>query len=145
MRGLFFILTYALGIHAQAQLNVTHGVWQMETIYPGGWIDDGVGCAVDSFLFVGTGIDANYNLREDWWSYNVYTKQWTREMDLPGDARQYATAIAFGEKIYLMGGALKDQTFSNEVFVFNKRLKTWSQLTSAPWSPRGAAAHFISQ
>ncbi|NCA79198.1 MAG: hypothetical protein EOM76_03280 [Sphingobacteriia bacterium] len=61
-----------------------------------------VGCSDGFECFAGTGY--NTTSLNDWWRYLPQSDKWQRLADIPGKGREFASAIAVGQRIYLLGG-----------------------------------------
>ncbi|MEQ9186371.1 MAG: kelch repeat-containing protein [Cryomorphaceae bacterium] len=142
IRSLFFLVLCLAWHKSHAQVEIDPSEWSVETYYPGGRIDDGAAFQLNGHLYMGTGIDQSYQLRNDWWRYDLATKAWSPVSTLPGKGRQYATAFSSDRFGYLMGGILMGDSFTNACFRYDALRDQWNSLAQPPWSPRGAMAKF---
>ncbi|NQV52535.1 MAG: T9SS type A sorting domain-containing protein [Flavobacteriales bacterium] len=142
IRSLFFFAFVCLAYSPSAQVTINPSPWNVESLYPGGRIDDGAGFRIGESLYFGTGIDQSYTLRKDWWKYDLKARKWHSISNIPSSGRQYALAFATHRLGYLFGGVLAGNTFTNECFRYDPLTDQWQTLPNPPWSPRAAMACF---
>jgi len=142
IRSLFFFAFVCLGLSTLAQVVIAPSPWSVESLYPGGRIDDGAGFRIGECMYFGTGIDQSFTLRKDWWKYDLNDRSWHSVSDLPSSGRQYALAFGTHRLGYLFGGILEGNVFTNECFRYDPLADQWQSLPVPPWSPRGAMVSF---
>lgn len=110
-------------------------VWQNRAPFPGGARDDGSAAFLHPFAYYGLGMDAGFQVRRDWYSFDPVNNQWNADQPFPGRARQYATTLVWKGKIWLLGGITGSGEPLNEVWTFDGM--QWDSLT--PFPPPGRA------
>lgn len=143
MRSLFSFILILLMFELSAQIAPEHSNWESITSYPNGGRDDGSGFAIDGMLFFGCGMNASFQLTNDWSAFDTRTNSWITMDTLPAEARQYACAFASNSRGFLVGGIKDGSQFTNACFLFIPEIMQWMKLNNAPWSARGAAAVFV--
>ncbi len=74
--------------------------------------------------------------RKDFYEYNPVSDQWTRLDDYPGPPRTYGIGDVWNGKAYLGFGGSGENSYLNDLWVFDGNTKIWSQLASCPCEPR---------
>ena len=103
-RSLFLFILSGLSFELQSQINLAHSGWEEASTYPGGKVDDGSGFVLNNRLFFGCGIDEFYRLRNQWYSYDLQTKQWFEIDSIHGNPRQYASTFTSNDFGFVVGG-----------------------------------------
>lgn len=133
MRHLPIFLTLILCKHALA--------WEPLPDFPGTPRDDAAVFSFGDHIYVGTGMDLNFNLTNDWFRYSVEWNGWTPAASLPASGRQYCSTFVIGNKGYLFGG-LDANGPLNELWAYDPISDSWDQKASLPAEPRYACVGF---
>jgi hypothetical protein len=91
----------------------------------------------DDHVYIGLGQNCNttefYN---DFWKYNLETKQWTKLSDFPGLARSHAAATKINGKILVGTGyspyAYETNSLTNDFWLFDPDTEQWSSRNPLP-------------
>lgn len=104
--------------------------------------DDAAAFALGSEVFVGTGMDAGFQLRSDWYRYTTWDDSWSAIDPLPADGRQYAVAFAVDGRGYVQGG-LTSAGPTNQLWTYDPVLGNWYARLPLPGAARYASACFV--
>ena len=130
------LLTCLCGTAAGAQQ------WVQLPDFPGSARDDAASFTIYEKTFVGTGLDLNFQLTDDWYVFDTYTEVWDTIAVLPASPRQYCTAFALDDKGYLFGG-LDANGPLNELWCYDPGTDSWSAKASLPTAGRYASSVII--
>lgn len=134
---LFYILSMFFVINVSGQVVG----WLQYPDAPFAERDDAVGVRLNDFAYIGTGLNSDFSLLDDWWSYNLWTGEWAQLAHFPGDVRQYASAFALNDRVYLTTG-VGGGNYYNDLWEYNPEDDTWSEKTAIPDSGRSSCAVF---
>lgn len=126
---------------------MSYGQWTELNLFPGTIRDDGVVLLRHHEVFVGTGIDANFNNLSSFQHFSDAASQpnWLPGVPMPNGAeRQAAIGVSDSTNGYVFGG-LTSGTSRNDLWKFNYTNQSWIQLASLPDSGRYGAAGFLLQ
>ncbi|MBL8002709.1 MAG: hypothetical protein JNL05_12185 [Flavobacteriales bacterium] len=104
--------------------------------------DDAAAFALGSEVFVGTGMDAGFQLRSDWYRYTTWDDSWSAIDPLPADGRQYAVAFALDGMGYVQGG-LTSAGPTSQLWTYDPVLQNWYARLPMPGAARYASACFV--
>jgi N-acetylneuraminic acid mutarotase len=116
-------------------------IWNQNPDAPFTERDDAVGVTLGDYAYIGTGLDNSFNPLNDWWSYHIFTLEWTALADFPGGARQYASAFALNDRVYVTTG-VGNGIYYNDLWEYNPDENVWLQKTSLPVPGRSSCAVF---
>ena len=134
MRSLVLALLLCwLGGHAQQ--------WVQLPDFPGTARDDATAFTVGSSIYVGTGLDVDFALRNDWYMFDALTGAWSAIASMPTTGRQYCAAFTAGQSGYVFGGVDANGPL-NELWRYDPMTDTWEQRTSLPGPGRSASVAF---
>lgn len=125
------VLVSAVNLHAQ--------IWSQLPDFPGTARDDAASFTIGNKVYVGTGMDANFQLTNDWYAFDTMTETWDTVAALPGVPRQYCSGFAANGQGYLFGG-LSSSGPLNELWRYDPLADTWAQRASLPAAGRYASA-----
>ena len=121
------------GLHVHAQQ------WVQLPDFPGTARDDAASFTWNDKVFVGTGLDAGFQLTNDWYAFDVGTMSWDTIAPLPTSGRQYASGFSLNGRGSLFGG-LDASGPLNELWSYDPTTDTWDQRASLPAPGRYACA-----
>ncbi len=124
-----------IGLHVQAQQ------WTPLADLPAITRDDAVSFTIGSQVFVGTGMDAGFQLRADWYRYTTWNNAWSAAAPLPSAGRQHAVSFSLNDQGYLQGG-LTSAGPTTELWMYDPALDIWTVRSPLPSTPRYASACF---
>ncbi len=127
------------------EYNPVTNSWAQKANFGGGARNSAIGFAVPgssgSKGIIGTGVDANGNLKNDVWEYNPANDSWIQKSNFPGGAR--AGAIGFksssGNVGYIGTGYDSDGNFKKDIWLYSVGIDMWSQQVDFGGSPRAGA------
>lgn len=118
----------------------TQAQWVQLPDFPGTARDDAASFHWYDKVFVGTGMDAGFQLTNDWYAYSMTTESWEAVASLPASGRQYCNGFRLGdERGYLFGGVDANGPL-NELWRYDPLTSTWTQRASLPAAGRYACA-----
>lgn len=120
-----------------AQLQVPAQNWQQLADFPGTARDDAASFTIGDRIYVGTGMDAGFQLTDDWWCFDRMTEQWSSVASLPASARQYCTGFTIADTGYIFGGVDANGAL-NELWAYHPASDAWEQKASLPAEARYA-------
>ncbi len=135
MRQLVHLLI-VLGTSSSAQQ------WSQLPSLPGAARDDGSSFNIGSDIYVGTGMDAGFQLTTDWHRYSLWDQEWHPAGNLPSTGRQYATGFSIDGVGYLQGGVDANGALS-QFWAYEPASDVWSPRTPLPGTPRSASTSFV--
>jgi hypothetical protein len=102
--------------------NVENDSWTKETEYPGNgeWFTTIV---INNEVYVGLGTD-NYNLYDEFFKYNPFSKEWNRCAKFPGPSRYNALGFSINGKGYIALGQ-DYYNYYNDVWEYNPETDKW--------------------
>lgn len=126
------VLLFTLPAHGQS--------WTQLSDFPGTARDDAASFHSSYQAFVGTGMDAGFQLTNDWYAFNA-DGQWQPVAALPASGRQYCSGFNLLDERwgYLFGG-LDGNGPLNELWRYDILLDEWSALAPLPAPGRYASA-----
>lgn len=104
-------------------------VWTQLPDFPGIERDDASSFAIGTDIYVGTGMDAGFQLTSDWYRYNTLSNTWDPVAALPAAGRQYASTFVLDGNGYLFGGIVAG-TATNELWRFDPTGGAWEARAS---------------
>jgi len=123
------------GHHAFAQ------GWTQLPDFPGTARDDAASFVIGRRIYVGTGRDVDFALRNDWYAFDEILQVWGPIAPLPSSGRQYCAAFSADDHGYLFGG-IDDTGPLNELWRYDATSNSWEQLAPLPGPGRYAAVAF---
>jgi len=115
--------------------------WEEISPFPGGARDDGVAFAIKGIGIAGSGRDAGFNYRKDFYAYDPKTDTWSQIPDIPGMARQYAGRFVIADTGYVVCGVSPNGVL-NEVWGYCPDTEEWDQKASLPAEGRASPVAF---
>ncbi|MBP6392521.1 MAG: T9SS type A sorting domain-containing protein [Flavobacteriales bacterium] len=112
--------------------------WVQLADFPGTPRDDAASFTIYDKVYVGTGLDENFQLRSDWYVYDINSDTWDTIAALPASPRQYCTSFTLNDTGYLFGG-LDANGPLNELWRYDRTTDTWDQRAPLPALGRYAA------
>ncbi|MCC7502992.1 MAG: hypothetical protein IT229_10710 [Flavobacteriales bacterium] len=116
--------------------------WSQLPSLPGAARDDGSSFSIGSDIYVGTGMDAGFQLTTDWHRYSLWDQAWHPAGSLPSTARQYATGFSIDGVGYLQGGVDVIGAL-NQLWAYEPASNVWSPRAPLPGTARSASASFV--
>lgn len=118
------------------QFDPETNTWSQKADFIGSARRQAIAFAIDSFAYVGTGVDIN-GLCKDMFKYNTNTNTWTQINDFGGTARKEAVGFAMGAQGYV--GTGDDGVKRKDFWQYQTASDTWIQKTDFPGTPRKGA------
>ncbi len=117
--------------------------WTQLPDFPGTARDDATAFVVGNAIYVGTGRDVDFTLRNDWYAFNTVTGEWNSIAAMPASGRQYCAAFTAGQFGYVFGGTDANGPL-NELWRYDPITDAWEQRSSLPGPGRSASVAFDS-
>jgi N-acetylneuraminic acid mutarotase len=121
-------------------LKLTAQTWQSAPFYLGGERDDAVGFSIGNSGYVGTGRDAGFQYRSDF--YQFQDNQWIPIASLLGIERQYACSFSLNQMGCVLTGIAPNDSLLNEMQCYDPAENLWSIKSAFPGAPRIQASSF---
>jgi N-acetylneuraminic acid mutarotase len=102
------------------------GDWIRKSDFEGVSRSGAVSFQIGERVFVGTGFDGTYRLK-DFWEYDAARNTWYRKADFPGVARNSAVAFSAGGKGYV-GTGFDGTNRLNDFWEYDPDANTWRQV-----------------
>lgn len=112
--------------------------WTQLPDFPGTPRDDAASFTLWDKVYVGTGLDAGFQLTNDWHAFDVLAGTWSGAPSLPSSGRQYSAGFALEGFGFLFGG-LSSAGPLNELWRFDPSNSTWTAAAPLPSTGRYAA------
>lgn len=124
------VMIGALGLQAQE--------WQQLPDFPGSARDDAASFTLAGRIYVGTGMDAGFQLTNDWWCFDMATASWSSIAPLPSSPRQYSTGFTIADTGYVFGGVDAGGAL-DQLWAYHPENDSWEQKASMPAEARYAS------
>jgi hypothetical protein len=115
--------------------------WLQLADFPGSARDDAAAFTINDRIYVGTGMDIGYQLRNDWYVYDGSAGTWETIAPLPASPRQYCATFSLGFRGFLFGG-IDSIGGLNELWAYDPSADAWEQRASLPAPGRWACVAF---
>ncbi|MBK6754503.1 MAG: hypothetical protein IPG69_13125 [Flavobacteriales bacterium] len=112
--------------------------WVQLPDLPGTPRDDAASFSMIGKVFVGTGLDTSFALRNDWFAFDEWSSTWDIVAPLPATGRQYCSTFQVDGYAYLFGG-IDGNGPLNELWRYDPVNDTWEQRASLPAPGRYAS------
>lgn len=112
--------------------------WVQLPDLPGTPRDDAASFSMIGKVFVGTGLDTSFALRNDWFAFDEWSSTWDTVAPLPATGRQYCSTFQVDGYAYLFGG-IDGNGPLNELWRYDPMNDTWEQRASLPAPGRYAS------
>ena len=86
-----------------------------------------VGFSIGNKGYMGTGIDATYTPKKDFWEYDPATNVWTQKADFPGATRQFAAGFSMGGKAYIGIGSDGYGRYYKDFWEYDPAINVWTR------------------
>jgi N-acetylneuraminic acid mutarotase len=103
--------------------------WTQLPDFPAIERDDASAFVIGTDIYVGTGMDAGFQLTSDWYRFNTLTNAWSPVAALPAAGRQYASTFVIDDQGYLFGGTVAGSA-TNELWRFDPSSGAWGSRAS---------------
>ena len=103
--------------------------------------DDGSAFTIGEDVYVGTGMNAGFQLTSDWYRFTPSTNSWTAVAPMPAGGRQYCASFSLSGQGYVVGGIV-DGVASAEVWRYDPPTDSWTAVTPLP-QPMNASTAFV--
>jgi N-acetylneuraminic acid mutarotase len=103
--------------------------------------DDGSAFAIGEEVYVGTGMDAGFQLTVDWYRFTPSTNTWTTIAPMPASGRQYCASFSLNGQGYVVGGFVGGVATA-EVWRYDPPSDSWTAVAPLP-QPMNAATAFV--
>ena len=113
---------------------VNSQVWIDNVPYGGDAIDDGIGFSIGETGYVGSGRDAGFQYRSDFYKY--VNGQWEQIPSINGLPRQYTTSFSFTNTGCILTGLAPQDSLLNEIQCFADGNIEWHIKSTFPGQPR---------
>ncbi|MDG1841771.1 MAG: T9SS type A sorting domain-containing protein [Crocinitomicaceae bacterium] len=110
--------------------------WSQKADFIGSQRRQAVGFAIDTFGYVGTGVDA-FGFKKDMYKYDPSNNSWVQINDFGGSARKEAVGFAMGGQAYI--GTGDDGVKLSDFWQYEPISDLWIQKANFPGSPRKGA------
>jgi hypothetical protein len=117
--------------------------WMQLPDFPGNARDDAAVFTIVDRTYVGTGMDAGFQLTNDWFSFSLSSQTWAPAVALPATGRQYCSGFALEQFGFLFGGVDMNGPL-NELWQFDATTGQWTQRAPLPAPGRYASAVIVS-
>ena len=121
------------------EYNIADDIWSVKSTQPPGR-NNHMAVLYDKKMYIfGGGIridDKKYNFN-DLWEYHILKDKWTQKSNSPFSLES-GTAVVYKNAMFVFGGSLDGETFSNRVLKYDFLTDEWSLNNIAPFS---SAAH----
>ncbi len=115
--------------------------WTQHSLYPGLGTEYMIAFGIDSFGYVGGGLDGS-DAVNDFWMYDPSTDQWTNKASFPLDEGAYAFSAEYKGKGYIgLGSDGYQGNLGCQVFSYDVTTDAWT-LVSSPFGCRHGAYAF---
>src|SRR4030095_14322148 len=104
--------------------------------------DDAVGFSIGAYGYAGTGMDAGFSLKKDFWKYDPGSDLWTQVADFGGTPRQYCSSFTINNTGYVFGGIDNSVMYQNDLWAYNPTSNSWTAMASMPAVGRSASIAF---
>lgn len=126
---LFWFLLTANALCAQT--------WTQLPDFPGDPRDDAASFTIGSRIYVGAGMNAGFQLTNDWWCFDMTSETWSSISPLPATPRQYCTGFSIADTGYVFGGVDANGAL-DQLWAYHPESDTWEQKTPMPAEARFA-------
>jgi N-acetylneuraminic acid mutarotase len=130
---LLYIIILLIPVTLSAQ---TQNFWTKKADFGGLKRERAVSFSIDSYGYVGTGVDTAEQVLKDLWQYDPLTDSWMQKADLPGSQRRDAVGFALNGKGYIGLGIDNDESFNgmklNDLWQYDPSTNTWLQRANFP-------------
>jgi N-acetylneuraminic acid mutarotase len=125
---LLWVLFIGLSFSCSNSDNTTTliGDWARQSDFEGVKRSGAVSFQIGDRVFVGTGFDGTYRLK-DFWEYDAASNSWFRKAEFPGIARNSAVAFSAGGKGYV-GTGFDGNNRLNDFWEYNPDDNSWRQI-----------------
>ncbi len=107
--------------------------------YPGRYANGQVAFVIDSFAYVGSGLNSNYGCLNTFYKYDVRKDTFYKIANLPGSARFEAVAFSANGFGYVGLGMDDLGTALADFYEYNPQKNTWKRIENFPGGPRYSA------
>ncbi|MGV3636222.1 MAG: kelch repeat-containing protein [Flavobacteriales bacterium] len=135
MRLMIIPLLIGLGLHGQ------YFEWTPLPPFPGTARDDASAFTIGNTVYVGTGRDVVFALRNDWHAFDMIEETWSPIATMPASGRQYCAAFSDGNYGYVFGGVDGEGPL-NELWRYDPVLDGWTLMAPLPAPGRYATVAF---
>lgn len=125
------VLVSAVNLHAQT--------WTQLPDFPGTARDDAASFTIGNKIYVGTGMDAGFQLTNDWWCFDRTLETWVPIAAMPTTPRQYCTGFTIADTGYVFGGVDANGAL-DQLWAYHPETDAWEQVASIPGEARYACA-----
>jgi hypothetical protein len=106
--------------------------------------DDLVSFTCNQRAFAGTGMQAGYQVSNDFYEYYANTDQWLAINNLPGVPRQYAFSFSFNELGFVFAGIDQAGNDLKDGYYYNSQNSAWTMAAEYPGNgAKGCASSTI--
>lgn len=130
--GLLQVKVYAQVVSSTQPFTLLTGRWRQQATCPGPGRFDGIGFAIGTKCYVGTGTGYGTYLK-DFWEYDITTRKWTPKADFAGGLRRQAVSFVLNGKAYV-GFGTNTATFTStqDFYEYDPGLDRWTRKASIP-------------
>jgi len=107
------------------------GDWTRKSDFEGVSRNAAVSFTIGTRVFVGTGFDGTFRLK-DFWEFDADKNTWFRRADFPGAARSSAVAFSAAGKGYVGTGIDADAKRLSDFWEYNPATNSWTQIADFP-------------
>jgi hypothetical protein len=116
--------------------------WTQKDDFGGTAIYAAVGFSIGAKGYIGTGEDAGYNYKKDFWEFDPSLNSWTQKADFGGTAISYAVGFSIGAKGYIGTGMDAGYNYKKDFWEFDPTLNSWMQKADFGGTARYCAVGF---
>lgn len=137
MRKIYLLLILARAVSSVC-IAQTENFWTKKTDFGGMKRERAVAVSIDNFGYVGTGVDTNEHVHNDWWKYDAISDTWTQMATNPGSVRRNAIAFVIDGKAYMGTGidsaeaSVPNSNVLRDLWEYNPLANTWTQKADYP-------------
>lgn len=116
----------------------TENYWTKMSDFGGMKRERAVAVSINNFGYIGTGVDTNEAVHNDWWQYDPTSDTWMQKANLPGSVRRNAVAFALNGKAYVGTGidsaeaSVPNSNVLKDFWEYNPLTNSWMQKADYP-------------
>lgn len=130
-----FIVLFCTAHVASAQ---TENFWTKKSDFGGMKRERAVAVSINNFGYVGTGVDTNETVHNDWWQYDAVLDTWTQKATIPGSVRRNAVAFTSNGRAYIGTGidsaeaSVPNSSVLKDLWEYNPLTNSWAAKADYP-------------
>ena len=131
MTGPLHLRVYKQTVIASAPFTVVTGRWKKKADCPCAGRFDGVGFAIGTKCYIGTGTGTGYY--QDFWEYDTHTNTWSQKAEFAGGPRREAVSFVINGKGYVgFGTNTSSFSLAQDFFEYDPASNRWTRKANVP-------------